>query len=589
MTIQTVKTVKPTTAIKPLVVATAVLSLTACTTLTDAFESRIPPASQSGQVLAEPNVPIDQPYAIASYDNLTDSNNNASIASQRWQEFYTDAKLKQLISLALENNKDLESAILAIKSAEAQYQIQDISDIPRLNASGSGTRSANNASDKNPSNSYSVNLGLASYEFDFWGKIANLKEQALQEYLGTTAAKDAAQISLISSVAQAYVNLSYAYAQKQLAVATLASRERSLAITKARFDAGLDSKSPSLQAQSAVENAKLSIYSAESNILQLQNALQYLVGSPVADSLLPESNVSNITAHNIFDTGLPSELLLYRPDVLQAEYSLKAAGANIAVARANYFPSISLSGRLGYSSSDLTDLFKTSAFGWSFGPSISIPLFDAGELDANYKVAQIAQQRALTSYEKSIQTAFKEVADVLATRATLEEQLDSQYTLQNNYQETFNIADARYKAGLDDYLSVLDAERSKFSSQQSILNLEKEKIISQIQLYEALGGGVTMDVPVTLQVPNVEQPVGFIEPNQPYYTTDSSNKVTQAAYQVANTAHDLANNVATTVNNAVNGETNTGYNTVTIMGNPAQQASTAHVGTEAEIQQIKQK
>ncbi len=506
-------TLKPLLVIKPIVLTSAIIGLTACSTITKTFESRIPPSKQSNQVLAEPNLPINQPYQLTTMDNKTVSHTNQpSVAAERWQDYYSDPKLKQLISIALQNNKDLESAILAVKSAEAQYQITQISNIPRANIASSATRSATNARDKNSAAAFNVNLGMANYEFDFWGKIANLKDQALQTYLGTTAAKDAAQISLISNIAQTYISYSYALAQLQLAESTVSSRQKSLKITKARFNAGIDSKAPSLQAESLLQNAKLAVYNAQTSLLQMRNAMQYLIGSPVPEALYPAPHVNNITNHKIFSAGLPSELLYYRPDVLQAEYNLKAAGANIAVARANYFPSISLTGHMGYASTNLKQLFNTSTFGWSFGPSISIPLFDAGQLDANYQVAQIARKQALTNYEKSIQTAFKEVADVLATRATLEERLETQYKLQDNFKQMYAIADARYKAGLDSYLSVLDAQRSEFSSQQSILNLEKAKAMSQVQLYQALGGGVTIDTPVTLTVPNHKQPIGFNSP-----------------------------------------------------------------------------
>jgi multidrug efflux system outer membrane protein len=198
---------------------------------------------------------------------------------------------------------------------------------------------------------------------------------------------------------------------------------------------------------------------------------------------------------------LPSELLRYRPDVLQAEYDLKAAGANIAVARAAYFPTISLASSVGVRSDGLSDLFDSDAVGWSFGPNISVPIFDAGRLDANYEVAQIEREQTLASYERSIQTAFREVSDVLATRATLGEQLAAQYRLQDNFDQTYEIADARFKAGISNYLDVLDAQRSLFDTQQGILDLELQKIISQIELYQALGGGANLDTPVAIPVP----------------------------------------------------------------------------------------
>lgn len=468
------------------------LSMAACNTI---------PKADMRPVLAEPNVPIEQTYGAFDKETVS-SANQASIAGQRWQEFYSDERLKGLIALGLENNKDFESARLAIEKARAQYQITDLNDLPRIDGSGGYTRQAQNRTDKNPNSSYNVNLGLANYELDFWGKIASLKEQALQNFLATTAAKDTTQISLISNIAQSYANLSYSLAQLKLAEATVESREKSLFIADKRFEAGIDPKLPSLQASASLENAKLAVLRAQSSILKARNALQFLVGGPIPTNLIPTPAVSNITSQQIFSAGLPSELLRYRPDVLEAEYSLKAAGANIEVARASYFPSISLASSVGVSSGSLDDLFKSGSVGWSFGPSISVPIFDAGRLDANYDVAKIEREQTLANYERSIQTAFREVSDVLATRATLGDQLAAQYRLQDNFEQTYQIADARFKAGIANYLDVLDAQRSLFSTQQGILDLELQKIISQIELYQVLGGGANLDVPTVIPVPH---------------------------------------------------------------------------------------
>lgn len=468
------------------------LGMAACNTI---------PKADMRPVLAEPNVPIEQTYGAFDKETVS-SANQASIAGQRWQNFYSDERLKGLIALGLENNKDFESARLAIEKARAQYQITDINDLPRIDGSGGYTRQAQNRTDKNPNSSYNVNLGLANYELDFWGKIASLKDQALQNFLATTAAKDSTQISLISNIAQSYANLSYSLAQLKLAEATVESREKSLFIADKRFEAGIDPKLPSLQASASLENAKLAVLRAQSSILKARNALQFLVGGPIPTNLIPTPAVSNITNQQIFNAGLPSELLRYRPDVLQAEYNLKAAGANIEVARASYFPSISLASSVGVSSGSLDDLFKSGSVGWSFGPSISVPIFDAGRLDANYDVAKIEREQTLANYERSIQTAFREVSDVLATRATLGDQLAAQYRLQDNFEQTYQIADARFKAGIANYLDVLDAQRSLFSTQQGILDLELQKIISQVELYQVLGGGANLDVPTVIPVPH---------------------------------------------------------------------------------------
>lgn len=477
------------------------LSMAACNTI---------PKADTSPVLAEPNLPIEQAYG-AFGDETVSTSEQPSIAGQRWQDFYSDERLKRLIALGLSNNKDFESARLAIEKARAQYRITDINDLPTINGQAEYSRQSQSSprvetpfgstGGRQTTDSYSVNLGLASYELDFWGRIDSLKDQALQRFLSTTAAKDSIQISLISNIAQSYANLSYSLAQLKLAEATVESRERSLFIAQERFKAGIDPKLPSLQSAAALESARLAVLRAQSSILTSRNALQFLLGAPVPTELIPAPAVSNITNHEVFSAGLPSELLRYRPDVLQAEYDLKAAGANIAVARAAYFPTISLASSVGVRSDGLSDLFDNDAVGWSFGPNISVPIFDAGRLDANYDVAQIEREQTLASYERSIQTAFREVSDVLATRATLGEQLAAQYRLQDNFDQTYEIADARFKAGISNYLDVLDAQRSLFSTQQGILDLELQKIISQIELYQALGGGANLDTPVAIPVP----------------------------------------------------------------------------------------
>lgn len=488
--------------------------------------SAIPPVANT-TVVAMPNIPINERFQVMDEETVS-VEEMPSLASVRWQDFYTDPKLKGLIELGLANNKDIQGAMLAIQSAKAQYQIKDIADIPTIGASTKATRTGDGSG--NSASKYEIGLGMSSYEFDFWGKVANQKEMALHDYLGANSAKDTVQISLIAGIAKSYINLSYAMAQRQLALETLKTREYSSAITKERFKAGIDAKSPSLQADASLESAKIAIYQADTEILKARNALQLLLGTPVPNGLLPDMAVNDVVSTKIFSTGLPSELLYYRPDIVRAEHALRKAGANINVARSAYFPSISLSGNLGFSSSSLTDLLKSSTFGWSIGPSVSLPIFDAGARRANYEVAEIAQKQALVEYEKSIQTAFKEVGDVLATRATIGHQLESQYRLQKNYQETYEIALARFRSGLDNYLSVLDAERSLFANQQGILNLELQRVISQIDLYQALGGGATLEVEQITHATTQKQamtPASVATPEQLEAIADTKNEPKQ--------------------------------------------------------------
>lgn len=479
---------KISTTARILTLSALAIGMAACSSIPKKIDTSAP-------ILAVPNVPMKDGYQVYDADTISVAQ-APSVASLRWQEFYTNPKLAALIELALQNNKDLQSAVLAVQSARAQYQITEAGSVPQVGSNTSVTRQANNRIDANASTNYHVGLAMSGYELDLWGKVASQKQQALHQYLATNAAKDAVQISIISSVAQGYVNLAHALAQRQLAEQTLKTREHAMMITQKRFEAGIDSKSPSLQAASSLESARLAVYAADTSILKAKNALQLLIGRPVPNELLPAIDASmhmgHITTQTLFSAGLPSELLYYRPDIMQAEHRLKAAGANINVARAAYFPSIHLSSNVGFSSSSLNNLFESSALGWSFGPAISLPIFDAGSRRANHEMAQVAQQSALVDYEKAIQNAFKEVSDVLAERATLGLRLDAQIRLQDNYRQTYDIAYARFRSGLDNYLTVLDAERSLFINQQNILQLELAKLVSQIQLYQALGGGASL-------------------------------------------------------------------------------------------------
>lgn len=428
--------------------------------------------------------------SLGGYDefgNVISTANTKSLADARWQSFYADARLKELIALGLENNRDLQSAALNIQKARAQYQISDNQDIPTIAANAGYTRSGDFKG--NARDSYSVGLGMSAYEFDFWGRIRSLKEQALANYFATGYAKDSAQIALVSQIAQSWVGLSYAEAQLALAQKTLKSQEKSLDLNSKRFKAGIDPELTVVQARSQVAAAKLSIATSKTQIKQAKNALNLLVGQPVPGHLLPQAKVSSITHERVFNAGLPSQLLTYRPDIRGAELQLKAAGANIDAARAAYYPAISLTGNVGASSGELDKLFESGSFSWSLGPSITLPIFDAGRRDANLAVAEVGQQQALVNYEKSIQTAFKEVADVLAERATLSERISAQRQLLKSSERNYELSQLRFKAGIDSYLNVLDAQRALFNSEQALLNLQQSDLISQIKLYQVLGGG----------------------------------------------------------------------------------------------------
>lgn len=413
-----------------------------------------------------------------------------SIAEQGYKDFFSDPRLIQVIDLSLANNRDLRTAVLNIQRAQEQYRITENNQLPNLDGSLGYNRIRSADTGYKTINAYSVGLGVTAYELDFWGRVKSLKDAALDDYLATQSAKDATQISLISEVAQAWLNYSYATANLQLAQQTLKAQQDSYNLNKRRFDVGIDSELPLRQAQISVETAQNDVANYKTQIAQAKNLLDLLVGQQVPDALLPKQIVRQITSQNIFAAGLPSDLLNNRPDIRQSAYQLSAAGANLGAARARLYPTISLSSSAGYSSTDLSNLFKSGSFVWSLAPTVDIPIFDWGTRRANVNVSKTDQQIALASYEKSIQTAFREVSDALATRENIGDRLSAQSRLVQATNATYNLSNARFRAGIDNYLTVLDAQRSSYSAEQGLLALQQANLNNQIELYKTLGGGV---------------------------------------------------------------------------------------------------
>jgi multidrug efflux system outer membrane protein len=440
--------------------------------------------------LRQPDPVAASNLTAASYPALMDQNAaataGASIAAQGWANYFTDPKLKQLIQLGLDNNRDLRAAALNIDRARAQYQLSRSAQYPTFGVTG-GTQTTGNSSDN--STTYRAGLGLTGYELDFWGRVANLKDQALQSFFATESARSTVQISLVSQITQSYLALAFDQEQLKLAKQTLVAQKQSYDLNDKQFKVGIISLVPVKQAQISVENANLAIANYQTQLAQDRNALALLIGQSVPNELIPTGAVNQITASPTIPAGLPSELLQHRPDIAQTEFKLKAAGANIAVARAAYFPSISLTGNVGYSSTSLSDLFKSGSFGWGIGPSINLPIFDGGSRKATLDTAHVDQQLALNAYEKSIQTAFREVADVLATRATLDDRLAAQNRLVQASTTNYNLSQSRFKAGVDNYVAVLVAQTSLYSAQQGQIALKQSALLSQVNLYTALGGG----------------------------------------------------------------------------------------------------
>lgn len=435
----------------------------------------------------EPVVNTDIPESFASYGKSY----GTSIAEQGYKDFFADQRLLQVIDMALANNRDLRTAVLNIQKAQQQYQISENNRLPTIGVGGGATRQVSPSRDpNNPYSTYQVGIPQTTYELDFWGRVASLKDAALDSYLATQSARDATQISLISQITQTWLNYSYASAQLKLANQTLKAQQDSFNLNKKRFDVGIDSEIPLRQAQISVETARNDVANYKTQIAQAQNLLNLLVGQTVPQNLLPQQQISQITKQSALSAGLPSDLLNNRPDIKAAEYQLSAAGANIGAAKAQLYPTISLTGSAGYASTDLSNLFKAGNTAWSIGPNISLPIFDWGTRKANIKISETDQKIALANYEKSVQSAFREVNDALATRANIGDRLTAQRRLVDATNTTYKLSNARFRAGIDSYLTVLDAQRSAYSAEQGLLLLQQANLNNQVELYKTLGGGL---------------------------------------------------------------------------------------------------
>lgn len=432
--------------------------------------------------------PVAQANIPTSY---LSSGSGQSIAEQGYKDFFTDARLLKVIDLSLANNRDLRTAALNIQRAQQQYQISENNQLPTIGASGSVVRQVSpTVNPNNPYSTYHVGLGVTAYELDFWGRVRSLKDNALDNFLATQSSRDATQIALIGQVAQAWLSYSFANEQLRLSQQTLKAQLDSYNLNKKRFDVGIDSEIPVRQAQVSVETARSDVANFKTQVAQAQNLLDLLVGQPVSKDLLPTKGITRITNSNTSLTGLPSDLLHNRPDIKTAEYQLSAAGANIGAARAQLFPTISLTGSAGFASTDLSNLFKSGGFAWSIGPSLDIPIFDWGTRKANIKISETDQQIALANYEKSIQSAFREVNDALATRQNIGDRITAQKNLVQATGVTYKLSNARFRSGIDSFLTVLDAQRSSYAAEQGLLLLQQADLNNQIELYKTLGGGV---------------------------------------------------------------------------------------------------
>jgi multidrug efflux system outer membrane protein len=404
-----------------------------------------------------------------------------------WRDFFGDQRLKRLIDVALRNNRDLRVSVLNIEQARAQYQVRRADSLPTVGIGATGSRQPNG--NGGMVSTYTVGLAVTAYELDFFGRVRSLSAAALALYLGTEEARNNVQIALVASVANTYLNLLADDELLALTQRTLTTRGESLALTKLKFDVGAVSELDYRQAESLLEGARATLAQLTRQRAVDENALVLLLGQPLPPDLPPGLGLADQALTDQLPVGIPAEVLTRRPDVRQAEQQLIAANANIGAARAAFFPKITLTGSAGTASSQLSGLFKSGSLAWSFMPQLLLPIFDAGRNQANLDIANTGRDIALAQYEKAIQTAFREVADALAGRATLGEQLRAQEAQAHAESVSFKLADLRYRNGAASYLDVLDAQRSLFSAQQAVVQVRAQRVQNQVTMYKALGGG----------------------------------------------------------------------------------------------------
>jgi outer membrane protein, multidrug efflux system len=405
-----------------------------------------------------------------------------------WQQFFGDARLKNLITLALQNNRDLRVAVLNIEQARAQYQIRRADQFPTVGLGATGSR-APSPTGSGIASTYSVGLAVTAYELDFFGRIRNLSEAALAQYLGTEEARKNVHISLVSAVANTYLGLLADDELLELTRQTLNAREEQFKLTKLKFDNGVVSELDFRQAESLLESARATLAQQQRQRAVDENALILLVGQPLPVDLPAGVSLAQTALGPELPAGLPSDLLTNRPDLRQAERQLMAANANIGAARAAFFPRITLTGTAGTASSELSGLFKSGSFAWTFAPQLLLPIFDAGRNAAGLESAQAARDIAIAQYERAIQIAFREVSDALAGRATFGEQVRAQRAQADAEAVRFKLSDLRYRNGAASYLDLLDAQRALFSAQQLAVQTTLAQLQNQVTLYKVLGGG----------------------------------------------------------------------------------------------------
>jgi outer membrane protein, multidrug efflux system len=469
-----------------LAIAAGAICLGGCVDLAPKYSRPPPPTPQS--------LPADGVFPPAPA---------AERPAPAWRDFFSDPKLLRLIDLALRENRDLRAAAAQIVQARATYQVQRAAFFPTIAVQGGLTSltepvgvvtGVNGLGGAYNEQYYSLNAGVSSYEVDLFGKVRDLTRAARDQYLASQAGRDALQITVVAGVANQYLALSADQALIAVARRSLASGQESVAVTQQRLDAGVDDELALSQAETVVQQARYDIERLSTQFAQDRDALDLLVGAHVGDELIPGDGIDDVAVRDRLPQALRSTVLLTRPDVVQAEEQLKAANANIGAARAAFFPTITLTGSGGVESLALANLFQGASKAWNFAPNISQTIFDGGVNRGNLLLARAQRDQAVATYEKAVQSAFRDVADALAVRGTIDRQLDAQQGLVAAARTAERIARARFDSGADTYLNLLIAQRSLYTAQQSLVGTQLLHAQSVVTLYTALGGGLEIGI-----------------------------------------------------------------------------------------------
>lgn len=443
----------------------------------------------------KPDIEYNDSIIPTEFKNSKDKNSNLEYIQPNWQDFVKNDKLKELIKLAIENNRDLKIAILNIESARATYRIEKAKYFPSIEAKVSNTNARDVTSNNNTeiSRTYSAKFG-ASYELDLFGKTRSLNDSALQSYLATKYAATSAKISLISEVINIWNTLSSNIEHLKLLENSIYNLKVASELTQKKFDMGIILIDDVFSSQTSLKETEVNLLNQLTTIEKNKNALELLVSTSIPNDLLPTGFKDTGNSLMLIQSGLSSEVLFSRPDIIEAEYNLKAKNANIGVARAAFFPSITLTADYGLASTSLSSLFNGNAQTvWSFIPSINLPIFKGGENKANLDYANAQQKIALAQYEKTIQSAFKDVSDALIERANISKQLNAQEDLVNTAQKSYEVALNSYKYGLGTYLNVLVAQKTLFDTQRVLVDTKLNELINRVSLYTSLGGNEKID------------------------------------------------------------------------------------------------